>query len=143
MLPFKVTFRPGQSVYQQAVYAAKKSVVSGQLRPGDPFPSVRALSQGLKINPNTAHKVVAELTRQGLLEVRPGLGTAVAEMPQVSPQQRTALLKDEVEQLVVEAKHLNVGLDELVEALIKHWKRLSQNSPVTKPESRLLAQEKS
>ena len=137
MLPFKVSFRLGLSVYEQTVYAAQKSVVSGQLKPGDVFPSVRAISQALKINPNTAHKVVAELTRQGLIEVRPGIGTVVAAIPHASQQQRAGLLKDDMEQLVVEAKRLHVDLDELVETLTNHWERLSPNSPHTKPEKRL------
>jgi GntR family transcriptional regulator len=137
MLPFRVAFKPGLSVYQQAVYAAKKSVISGQLRPGDLFPSVRALSQALKINPNTAHKVVVELTRQGLLEVRPGLGTVVAKAPDASQQQRAVLLKHDLEQLVVEAKRLQIGLDELVEAVAEHWERLSPNSQNAKPDKKL------
>jgi DNA-binding transcriptional regulator YhcF (GntR family) len=33
------------------IYAARKAVMSGQMRPGDPFPSVRALGTALKINP--------------------------------------------------------------------------------------------
>jgi GntR family transcriptional regulator len=137
VLPFKVAFKPGLSVYQQAAYAARKAVISGQLRPGDLFPSVRALSQALKINPNTAHKVVTELTREGLLEVRPGLGTVVAERPPASPQQRTALLRHDLEQLVVEAKRLFIDLDELVEAVEQHWERLSPDSPGAKPTKKL------
>ena len=60
--------------------------MSGQMRPGEPFPSVRSLSQTLKINPNTAHKVVARLTAEGLLEVKPGIGTIVAEPPPGKPR---------------------------------------------------------
>ena len=96
MLPFKVRFKPGLSVYRQAVYAAKKSLVSGRLRPGDQFPSVRALSQGLKINPNTAHKVVAALINERLLDVHPGIGTVVAALPEVSARERAALIEDDL-----------------------------------------------
>ncbi len=78
MIPFRVHFRPGVSLYEQVVYAAKKAIISGQLRPGDVFPSVRTLSKELKINPNTAHKVVGHLVSAGLLETRPGVGTLVA-----------------------------------------------------------------
>jgi GntR family transcriptional regulator len=124
-LPFKVQFKPGTSPYRQAVYAVKKSVVGGVLRPGDKFPSVRVLSQALKLNPNTAHKVVAELTREGLLEVHPGRGTVVAEVPESSRRQRAGLLKDDLEQLVVEAKHLSIDLDELLAAVTQHWTSLS------------------
>ena len=126
-LPFKVRLRPGRSPFRQVVYAVKKAVVGGGLQPGDKFPSVRALSQALKINPNTAHKVVAELTREGLLEVHPGRGTVVAEVPPASRQQRTVLLKDDLEQLVVEARHLSIDLDELVKAVKQHWVNLSSS----------------
>ena len=49
MIPFRVDFRPGVPLFEQVVYAAKKAVVSGRLRPGDVFPSVRALSKELTI----------------------------------------------------------------------------------------------
>jgi len=89
------------------------------MRPGDPFPSVRALSKALKINPNTAHKVVTHLVAEGLIEVRPGLGTVVAELPASTAAERSALLKKEVEQLVVEAKKLGLDLDEVTDAVEK------------------------
>jgi GntR family transcriptional regulator len=128
MIPFRVTFRPGSSLFEQVVYAAKKALVSGQIRPGDPFPSVRALSTALKINPNTAHKIVTQLLHEGLLEVRPGSGTVVAELPASTAKARAQLLEDEVEQLVVEAKKLSLGLPEVIAALAEHWARL-ENSP--------------
>ncbi|MEO8368095.1 MAG: GntR family transcriptional regulator [Candidatus Solibacter sp.] len=124
MIPFRVTFRPGASLYEQVVYAAKKALVSGQLRPGDPFPSVRTLSTELRINPNTAHKVVTHLLNEGLLEVRPGTGTTVSELPASSAADRARLLANEVEQLVVEAKKLGMTLDDLTGALRDHWDRL-------------------
>ena len=89
MIPFRVAFKPGASLYEQVVYAAKKALVSGQLRAGDPFPSVRMLSAELKINPNTAHKVVTQLLNEGLLEVMPGTGTVVAQPPDATTAQRS------------------------------------------------------
>jgi len=125
MIPFRVAFQPGSSLYEQVVYAAKKALVSGQLRTGDSFPSVRALSLELKINPNTAHKVVTQLLNEGLLEVRPGMGTVVAARPDATPAARSRLLETEVEQLVVEAKKLGMSLDEVTAALASHWERLA------------------
>jgi GntR family transcriptional regulator len=129
MLPFKVQLRPGVSPYRQIIYAVEKSVVCGQLHPGDPFPSVRTLSQTCKINPNTAHKAIAELIRRGLLEVRPGIGTVVSEAPRAPASKRSALLKDDLERLVVEAKRLSLDLDALLGAVEEHWKRLSADGP--------------
>jgi len=124
VIPFRVDFRPGSSLYEQVVYAAKKALVSGQLRPGDPFPSVRTLSAELKINPNTAHKVITHLLHEGLLEVMPGTGTVVANPPASTAAERSRLLENEVEQLVVEAKKLGMSLSQVSAALAEHWGRL-------------------
>ena len=127
MIPFRITFKPGLPICEQVVYAAKKAIVAGQLRPGDPFPSVRALSRELKINPNTAHKVVAELLEDGLLEVAPGIGTTIKASRPSAAGERKRLLKAEIEQLVVEAKRLGLDRDEVAAALDEHWKRLDGN----------------
>jgi GntR family transcriptional regulator len=124
VIPFRVDFRPGISLYEQVVYAAKKAMISGQVRPGDPFPSVRVLSRELKINPNTAHKVVMHLVAAGLLETRPGIGTAVAELPEARKIDRTQLLGHEIEQLAVEAKKLAIPFEEVVASLSEHWEKL-------------------
>jgi GntR family transcriptional regulator len=124
VIPFRITFQPGISIYEQVVYAAKKALISGQMRPGEPFPSVRVLSKALKINPNTAHKVVGELISQGILEVRPGLGTVVAEPSGSTAAERGNLLKKEVEQIVVEAKKLGLDVEEVTDAIVQHWRRL-------------------
>jgi GntR family transcriptional regulator len=127
VIPFRVDFRPGVSLYEQIVYAATKAIISRQLRPGDSFPSVRLLSRELKINPNTAHKVVTHLIAAGLLETRPGIGTVVSELPEARNTERTQLLGHEIEQLVVEAKKLGIALDELLASMSSHWRRLGSN----------------
>src|SRR6266567_4295896 len=124
VIPFRIAFRPAASFFEQIVYASKKAMVAGQLRPGDPFPSVRTLSKELKINPNTAHKVVAHLVNEGLLETRPGIGTVVAELPDSSRKERTQLLGQEMEELVVEAKRLGIELDDMLSSFSAHWRRL-------------------
>lgn len=124
MLPFAVTLRAGESPFRQIVYAATKAVLAGELPPGSPFPSVRELSQALKINPNTAQKVVAELVREGLLEVRPGIGTTVTSGRRASAAERRALLSREVEALVVEAKRLGLTCEEVASAVASRWEEL-------------------
>jgi GntR family transcriptional regulator len=127
VLPFTVIVRGGLSVHEQVVFAVKKACVAGQLRPGDDFPSVRTLSQELRINPNTAHKVVATLVGEGLLEVRPGIGTVVARAPAATRAQRRTLLSEDVERLVVEARKLSLDEDEVVDAIRDQWRRLNKS----------------
>ncbi|MGA3325592.1 MAG: GntR family transcriptional regulator [Terriglobia bacterium] len=133
MIPFRVSFQPGISLYEQVVYAAEKAIVSGQMRPGEPFPSVRTLSKELKINPNTAHKVVTHLVNEGLLEVNPGLGTVVAALPPSTAGERRSLLRTELEQLVVEAMRLGMQLSDVEEALAEHWERLDSTVEMSLP----------
>ena len=124
MIPFRVSFEPGISLYEQVVYAAKKAVISGQMRAGDRFPSVRELSKTLKINPNTAHKVVTHLVTEGVLEVHSGIGTVVAKRACSTAADRSDLLNKELEQLIVEAKKLGLTFDDVASAVAQHWKRL-------------------
>jgi GntR family transcriptional regulator len=136
MLPFPITLTPGESPYRQVVYAATKAVVAGEMAPGTPFPSVRELSQALKINPNTAHKVVAELIRNGLLVALPGVGTVVAGERRVTAVERRQLLSGEVEQLVVEAKRLGLSREDIVAAIDARWSQLfgdADDDSATKP----------
>ncbi len=129
MIPFRLSFEPGLSLYEQVVYAAKKAIVAGQIRPGDPFPSVRALSKALKINPNTAHKVVAQLVAEGLIEVHAGTGTVVAERAASTAADRSNLLNRELEELVVEARKLGLEVEDVTAAVERHWKRLDGRKP--------------
>jgi GntR family transcriptional regulator len=123
--PFRLRLRPGVPIHEQVVYAATRAIVAGQMRPGEVFPSVRALSRDLSINPNTAHKVIAQLLADGLLESTPGIGTVVASLPRSTAAQRTVLLNEQIEALVVEAKRLSIGVDDVTAALTRHWDRLT------------------
>jgi GntR family transcriptional regulator len=131
MLPFSIALRPGEPVVDQVVYAATRAVVSGQLRAGDRFPSVRTLSQELKVNPNTAQRIVALLVEAGLLAVEPGIGTVVttrrpAAGATAAPRRTdVAALQDRLaEPLVVEARRLGLSLADLVDIVRARWKAL-------------------
>jgi GntR family transcriptional regulator len=129
---FRFSLRPGESIFDQVVYAAKKAFISGEFLPGQPFPSVRALAADLKIHPNTAHKVVQYLIQERWLEVRQGIGTVVAKPPEARSGDRKKLLQLEVEQLVVEAKRVGLGLEEIVEAIESQWARLQKPVEVSR-----------
>ena len=124
MLPFTVALRSGEPVYEQVTYAVRRAVVNGQLRPGDAFPSVRDLSQALKINPNTAARIVALLVEEGLLVVRTGVGTVVGDPARADGATRRAVLEGDAERLVVEARHKGITLADLVAAIRRHWSRM-------------------
>ena len=130
MTLFKLTIRPGGSIFDQLVFAAKKAFISGELQPGQPFPSVRLLATRFKIHPNTAHKVVQHLIQERWLEVRPGIGTVVAPIPEPRAGERQNLLQREVEQLAVEAKRVGLEIEDVIEAIQEHWAKLEKRQEV-------------
>jgi GntR family transcriptional regulator len=135
MLPFSLALRSGEPVVDQVVYAVTRAVVSGQLRSGDRFPSVRALSQELRVNPNTAQRIVALLVEARLLAVEPGIGTVVTNHATAGATADTAARRSELaalqerlaEPLVVEARRLGLGLAELIDIVRARWKRLDNS----------------
>jgi GntR family transcriptional regulator len=123
VLPFPISLRSGTPIYEQVIYAVTRAAVNGELRPGDPFPSVRSLSQELKINPNTSHKIIAALIERGLLVVRPGIGTVIAERRSTTPAARRVVLDDTAERLVVDARRAGLSLQDILTAIRAHWAR--------------------
>jgi len=117
MVPFKVKFSPGQSIFDQVVFAAIKSILAGELKAGEPFPSVRTLALDLKIHPNTAHKVVQHLGEQGWLVVQPKMGTVVAQPPKARAADRKRVLEHDVEKLVVDAIRVGASVTEVKQAV--------------------------
>ncbi len=133
MTLFNLTLRPGQSIFDQIVFAALKSFVSGAFQPGQSFPSVRVLAADLKIHPNTAHKVVQHLIHEGWLEAHPGIGTVVATPPVAREADKTALLSGEVEQIVVAAMKLGLTREAVKAAIDDLWNRLAEESGAERP----------
>lgn len=126
LLPFSIDPNRGQALYEQVVFGAKKAILRGQLRPQDPFPSVRQISLELGINPNTAQKAVAALQQEGFIRTIPGKGTVVAPLPKAGEEQRRMILEEQIERLVVDARTGSLRLDEVRAALERCWKGLEK-----------------
>jgi GntR family transcriptional regulator len=116
-LPFSIRLRDGEPVSDQLVRAVRRAIFTGQLADGQAFPSVRVLSQALRISPTTAHKVVARLKAERLLASRPGIGMVVTADPLPSRARRLKLLEPAARRLLAEAAQLNLSPDDAVEAL--------------------------
>jgi DNA-binding transcriptional regulator YhcF (GntR family) len=106
------------------VYAVEKAIISGLLRPGTRFPSIRAISQDLRIHPNTTQKAVTVLVDEGFLEVHPGIGTVVAKTMPTTGRSIEAIEK-ESERLILQAKRMRIKLDDLKRILDGQWKKLT------------------
>ena len=106
--------RSAVPLYAQIAGRVKVAIASGELRPGDPLPSVRLLGGQLRINPATVVQAYRELEGEGFVEMRQGAGTFVRE---VEPARRAAERLDEAQRLVramlVEAGRLGIAAEDL------------------------------
>ena len=72
-----VNIRSSVAVYQQIENLVQFAISSGQLKGDDQLPSVRELSERLKVNPNTVAKSYRDLEVMGLLYTRRGMGVYI------------------------------------------------------------------
>ncbi len=117
MLPFSLQFQDGVPVSDQILRAVRKAVLTGQLVEGDAFPSVRVMSQALKVSPTTAHKVVSQLKAAGYLASRPGIGMVVTRPTLPARDERLDLLAPACRELLEDAQELGLTFDDVQEAL--------------------------
>lgn len=117
MLPFTLQLQDGVPVSDQILAAVRKAMLTGQMKAGDEFPSVRTLSQELRISPTTAHKVVLALKDSGYLGSRPGIGMVVTAPELPALEEKLDQLAPVCRELLKEAADLHLSFNQVVEAL--------------------------
>ena len=70
-----------EPIWRQIEEGVRRLVALGALTPGAAVPSVRDLARDLRVNPNTVARAYQRLTENGVLTVRRGEGTYVADEP--------------------------------------------------------------
>jgi GntR family transcriptional regulator len=124
VLPFPIRIQAGEPIYEQIVHAVKRALATEHLRPGDRFPAVRAISAELGVNPNTVQKAVTALVANGVLEIRPGQGSFVAQSVVADRREQARALQPLVEKLLIEASRLGMDDEELLLFVQKQARRM-------------------
>lgn len=106
----------GKPIYEQIADQVKSQIMSGQLKPGDALPSMRALAQSLKISLITTKRAYNDLEAEGFIETVAGKGCFVAAQdPELLREANLRLAEEHVRRAVEVAKRGGVTRDELVE----------------------------
>ena len=123
----QINFKSGKPVYLQIVDQVKAAAASGTLHSGEPLPSIRPLAEELRVNRNTIAKAYTELENQGVIETIPGKGCFLKENNSpLKKDVRRKLLVEEIDQVVVQAHHLQVPRQEFVELVEERLDRIEE-----------------
>lgn len=113
---FQINFKSAKPVYLQLVDQVKAAAASGALQAGESLPSIRPLSEELRVNRNTVAKAYTQLEADGVIETRQGRGCFLKQT--ASPLRKDArrrLLTGAVDEAVVQAHHLQVPRSEFLD----------------------------
>jgi len=80
-------------IYRQIMDEIRRAIALDLLLTDEPLPSVRQLSTELRINPNTVQQAYRELERDGIVYVRRGRGTFVAQAGSRADERRALTLE--------------------------------------------------
>lgn len=110
--------RSATPLYAQIAGRLRVAVAAGELRPGEPLPSVRQLASKLRVNPATVVQAYRDLETEGFVEMRQGAGTFVKEVvPERRATERSKQAIDLVRQMIAEAGRLGLTARELQHAI--------------------------
>ena len=116
MIEFHLDTRSGVAPYLQIIHQVRHALRLGLLREGDQLPTVKDVSTGLAINPNTVLKGYRELEYQGLVAARPGRGTFVTGTLNDGSLAAQEPLRRELRRWLGKARHSGMD-EESIEAL--------------------------
>ncbi len=123
-----------RAVYQQIIDQVKRDIALGRLIKDEKLPTVRQLARQLTINPNTIAKAYRLLESEGIIVTKPGSGAFIANLDSsLSKAVRKRLLSDELERIAVEAFHMQIDRQTLLELFNNAVEKL--NVPSKKPQS--------
>lgn len=111
------SFTADRPVYIQIADRIKKSVLSGQYKPGEQIPAVRQLALEAAVNPNTVQHAFMELEDEGLIISQGTLGRFVTEDTQIIQAVRKDMAMKIVRTFAEEMDQLSMKTDEVMELI--------------------------
>ena len=110
---FVLSHTDGRPMYLQIMEQIRRRVAVGDLKAGQPLPSIRQLAVDLRISVITVKRAYLELEREGVIATQHGKGSVVAPGADVGSRIYEEELTQHLEQAVRLAALLGIGSREL------------------------------
>lgn len=113
-------------IFQQIMEMIEDDIISGTYQMHDIIISTTQISKLLSVNPTTSVKAVSNLTEEGILYKRRGIGMCVAEgaRDKILNRRKKMFLDEAVPELLMEANKLGISDAELIQIIRNEKKQL-------------------
>lgn len=116
----QVDFDISQPIYQQVITEILRSLVRGELKPGDKLPSQRDMAQTMKVNHNTIQRAYREMEGEGLVETIRGMGTFITNNPIIVEEIRQKMAEESICRFVEEMRSLGIRGEQIITSVREH-----------------------
>lgn len=110
-------FNDKTPIFQQISDYIKANVVSGNFPPGYKIPSIREMSEAIKVNSNTVARAYQELERLGVIFTQRGIGAYISEKPDLINELRLEMSQAYLVEFTDSMRDLGYKPDEIITAL--------------------------
>ena len=117
-----VSYSSQEPIYSQIENQIKTAILKGELAPGTPLDSMRALAKNLRVSVITVQKAYENLARDGFITTGVGRGTFVSDIKESDLQEKNlSILEEAVKTVVEKAKNGGIGKEEVIALLEKNF----------------------
>ena len=101
-------------LYQQIEEQIKEAIFVGELKDGDPLPSIRNLANDLQVSVLTIRRVYDELENEGFLACHVGIGSFIsAKNLETLKDSKRRIVEQKMLDMLQQAKQLGISKEEL------------------------------
>lgn len=104
-------------MYQQIINQITTKVMAGDWPAGQPLPSIRELASASRVSVITVKRAYAELGQAGVIVTRQGMGSYVAESPDLSTSLLRAEFTQHFDAMLACARRLGLSPDDVRQLL--------------------------
>ena len=105
-------------IYEQIASQIKNAEIAGEVKPGEPLPSLRFLAKELRVSVISTKRAYEELEREGYITSVPGKGSFAAEINrELLREEQYKRLEEHLHEAVDAARTAGISLGEMKELL--------------------------
>ncbi|NCB91518.1 MAG: GntR family transcriptional regulator [Clostridia bacterium] len=113
----------GEPIYSQICCQLKEQILSGDLKPGEALPSIRALAKDLRVSVITTKRAYEELEKEKLINSVAGKGSFVAEKNlEIMREQNLRKMETYMQEISRLGKSLGMDYEDAADMLKEWWK---------------------